>query len=249
MKKFFNFLILMLILLTNSSNSFGKNHPQDHNLPTDKFAIRRNKMVDQQIRRRGIKDTLVLNAMRKIPRHEFVPAHLKESAYTDRALPIGEGQTISQPYIVAIMTEQLALKGTEKVLEIGTGSGYQAAVLAEIADKVYTIEIVPSLGILAEQKLKKMGYKNVEVKIGDGYQGWPEQAPFDAIIVTAAPNHIPQPLIDQLKNNGRMIIPVGDYYQELMLLTKNKKGEIKKKSVLPVIFVPMTGKAREKKSN
>jgi protein-L-isoaspartate(D-aspartate) O-methyltransferase len=217
------------------------------NIDQDPYAEKRNRMVTQQIQWRGVKDTLVLNSMSKVPRHVFVPDYLKGQAYVDSPLPIGEGQTISQPYIVAFMTEALKLTGGEKVLEIGTGSGYQAAVLAEIVKDVYTIEIVPSLGQKAEGLLKKFGYENIHVKIGDGYRGWPEQAPFDAIIVTAAPSHIPQPLVDQLKKGGRMIIPVGDYYQELILITKEFDGSIKRKSILPVRFVPMTGEAQKKK--
>ena len=220
---------------------------QKSNSQTDFFTRERLKMVETQIKARGVKDRLVLQAMKKVPRHLFVPKNLQNAAYWDRPLPIGHGQTISQPYIVALMTEQLKLTGKEKVLEIGTGSGYQAAILAEIAKEVYTIEIIAALGEQARIRLKNLGYQNVHVKIGDGYRGWPEQAPFDAIIVTAAPRQIPQPLIDQLKNGGRMIIPVGDLYQELILITKNSKGIIKKKSILPVIFVPMTGEAQRKK--
>lgn len=203
-------------------------------------------MVSEQIASRGVSDKLVLSAMRKVPRHEFVPDDMKPYAYEDRPLPIGEDQTISQPYIVALMTELLALKGGEKVLEIGTGSGYQAAVLAEIAKDVYTIEIIQSLATSAEQRLRNMGYKNITVKWGDGYIGWTEHAPFDGIVVTAAPDHIPQPLIDQLKVGGRMVIPVGSLYQELKLITKTKDG-IKEKSIIPVRFVPMTGEAQQKK--
>jgi protein-L-isoaspartate(D-aspartate) O-methyltransferase len=286
----------------------------------DEYAFMRERMVSSQIVRRGVSDKLVLSAMRKVPRHLFVPEELlfsigmkfgdeldskggisqelrqefednghllsqdvsisvtkrgavwlvnddkgkryfvertgdklgvypekmRRFAYEDRPLPIGEDQTISQPYIVALMTELLGLKGGEKVLEIGTGSGYQAAILAEIAKEVYTIEIIESLANTAEERLQKMGYKNITVKWGDGYQGWEEHAPFDGVIVTAAPDHIPQPLVDQLKIGGRMVIPVGDYFQELKLLTKTEEG-VKEKSVLPVRFVPMTGEAQEKK--
>lgn len=205
---------------------------------------RRERMVAEQIESRGVKDKLVLDAMKKVPRHLFVPQGYIDLAYTDGPLPIGEDQTISQPYIVALMTELLGLKGGEKVLEIGTGSGYQAAVLAEIASQVYSIEIIPSLAESAEQRLEEMGYKNVTVRCGDGYVGWEEHAPFDGIIVTAAPVHIPQPLIDQLKVGGRMVIPVGDYFQELLLVAKTKEG-IKKESTIPVRFVPMTGEAEK----
>ncbi len=209
--------------------------------PTD-----REKMVNDQIIMRGVKDKLVLSAMRKVPRHEFVPENLRRYAYEDTPLEIGEDQTISQPYIVALMTELLGLKGGEKVLEIGTGSGYQAAILAEIAKEVYTIEIIKSLADSAKERLKRLGYKNITVKCGDGYQGWKEYAPFDGIIVTAAPDHIPQPLIDQLKVGGRLVIPVGSEIQELKLLIKTDKGIIEK-NIIPVRFVPMTGEALEKK--
>ena len=171
--------------------------------------------------------------------------NLRNVAYTDGPLPIGEGQTISQPYIVALMTELLELKGEEKVLEIGTGSGYQAAILAEIATEVYTIEIIKTLADRAESTLKSMNYQNITVRCGDGYQGWEEEAPFDGIMVTAAPDHIPQPLVDQLKTGAKLVIPVGDLFQELLVVTKTEKG-IKKQGVIPVRFVPMTGEAEKK---
>lgn len=211
----------------------------------DEFQDVRERMVVEQILARGIQDSLVLETLRKVPRHLFVPPFLKGFAYTDQPLPIDEGQTISQPYIVALMTELLKLKGGERVLEIGTGSGYQAAVLAEIAKEVYTIEILESLASSAEKRLKEMGYLNVQVKWGDGYQGWKEYAPFDGILVTAAPDHIPQPLVDQLKVGGKMVIPVGDLYQELLLIIKTEEG-IQKKSIVPVRFVPMTGEAEKR---
>ncbi len=207
---------------------------------------RRLRMVETQIAARGVRDSLVLAAMRTVPRHLFVPDNLQDSAYDDSPLPIGHGQTISQPYIVAFMTECLRLKGGERVLEVGTGSGYQAAVLAEIADSVYSIEIVEALAAEARERLKRLGYKNVNVRQGDGYRGWPDKAPFDAIIVTAAPDHVPQPLIDQLKVGGRMIIPVGSIYQELLLITKEDERRVKEEAVLPVRFVPMTGEAERR---
>jgi len=209
------------------------------------YARARERMVREQIEARGVKDSLVLAAMRKVPRHLFVPERYRGEAYADHPLPIGHGQTISQPYIVAYMTEALGLKGNEKVLEIGTGSGYQAAVLAEIVDSVFTIEIIPELARSAEQRLKNLGYRNVFVRCGDGYKGWPEHAPFDAIIVTAAPDHIPQPLVNQLKVGGRMVIPVGSMFQELVLVVKRKEG-IEKHPLLPVRFVPMTGEAKKR---
>ncbi len=208
------------------------------------LAARRKAMVREQIAARGITDERVLAAMEKVPRHRFLPKHLWEEAYDDGPLPIGYGQTISQPYIVAYMTEQLALTGEEKVLEIGTGSGYQTAILAELAKEVFSIEIVPELGHRAARILKELGYTNVHVRIGDGYRGWPEEAPFDAILIAAAPDHIPQPLIDQLKEGGRMILPVGDYYQDLVLIRKTAEG-IVKESKIPVRFVPMRGEAEQ----
>ena len=211
----------------------------------DEYAPQRETMVSQQIAARGISDELVLKAMRKVRRHEFVPDDMKAYAYDDRPLPIGENQTISQPYIVALMTETLGLKGGEKILEIGTGSGYQAAILAEIVAEVYTIEIVESLAKTAEERLNRLGYKNITVRFGDGYKGWEEHAPFDGIIVTCAPDHVPQPLADQLKIGGRMVIPVGDQFQELALLIKTEDG-MERKNVAPVRFVPMTGEAQEK---
>jgi len=204
------------------------------------FMEARKRMVEFQIKARGIKDNRVLNAMLKVERHKFVPEELWNEAYNDYPLPIGEGQTISQPYIVAIMTELLNLKGDEKVLEIGTGSGYQAAILAELCKKVYTIEIICSLAERAKKTLQNLGYKNVYVFCGDGYLGLKEYAPFDGIIVTCAPPYIPPPLIEQLKEGGRMVIPIGESYQELKLLIK-KNGKIIEKSIIPVRFVPMTG--------
>jgi protein-L-isoaspartate(D-aspartate) O-methyltransferase len=205
----------------------------------------RERMVALQIANRGIEDPRVLQAMKKVPRHLFVPKRDQRSAYADHPLPIGYGQTISQPYIVAFMTEALACKASHKVLEIGTGSGYQAAILAELVESVFTIEIVEELGKQARGLLQELGYDNVRVHIGDGYRGWPEEAPFDTIIVTAAPDHVPQPLIDQLKPGGRLVIPVGGMFQELLLITKTPEG-VSEESILPVIFVPMTGEAQDK---
>ncbi|HEX5042769.1 MAG TPA: protein-L-isoaspartate(D-aspartate) O-methyltransferase [Candidatus Polarisedimenticolaceae bacterium] len=207
-------------------------------------AEARRRMVDQQIVARGVTDPRVLDAMRKVPRHELVPRDVRSQAYADWPLPIGEGQTISQPYIVAFMTEQLRLKGGERVLEVGTGSGYQAAVLAELAAEVYTIEIVPALAKRAATDLARLGYHNVFVREGDGYRGWPEKAPFDAIVVTAAPPEVPAPLIEQLKPGGRLVLPVGEDYQELVLITKQADG-VQRRRLLPVRFVPMTGEAQK----
>ncbi|MGQ9646043.1 MAG: protein-L-isoaspartate(D-aspartate) O-methyltransferase [Thermodesulfobacteriota bacterium] len=214
--------------------------------PKGDYKAMRQRMVETQIKARGVKEPRVLAAMLKVERHLFVPKDLHSSAYSDQPLPIGEGQTISQPYIVALMTELLDLKGEEKVLEIGTGSGYQAAILAELAKEVYTIEIIEKLATSAEKLLLELGYKNIKVKAGDGYLGWPEAAPFDAIIVTCAPDHIPKPLVDQLKEGGRMVIPVGEFTQELKKIVK-RGGKLETTNVIPVIFVPMTGEGVKKK--
>lgn len=208
------------------------------------YMKQREKMLTRDITSRGVRNADVLKAVRSVPRHRFVTEGLTGQAYADRPLPIGQGQTISQPYIVAYMTELLDVDQNDVVLEVGTGSGYQAAVLAELVKQVYTIEIVPELGARAEQVLKQQGYTNVLVKIGDGYQGWPDHAPFDGIIVTAAPDHIPEPLIEQLKPGGRMVIPVGPdgLVQHIMLVTKQEYGAVHRKKMLPVRFVPLTGK-------
>lgn len=206
--------------------------------------VLRERLVDL-IEAQGIHDEKVLAAMRKVPRHEFVPKRYRDEAYANHPVPIGMEQTISQPFIVAYMTQMLKLKGGEKVLEIGTGSGYQAAVLAEIAREVYTIEILKPLARDAEKTLKDLGYDNIFIKVGDGYQGWPEKADFDAIIVTAAPDHVPQPLVEQLKVGGRLVIPVGKWFQKLILITRDEKG-VTTREDLPVMFVPMTGEAQKK---
>ncbi len=205
----------------------------------DRYEAARNRMVKTQIEARGVTSQAVLDAMRKVPRHLFIPREYQYQAYNDNPLPIGYGQTISQPFIVAYMTEALKPSKNMKALEIGTGSGYQAAILAEIVDKVYTIEIVPELAKESEGRLKNMGYENIICKYGDGYLGWPEQSPFDIIIVTAAAPQIPQPLIDQLAENGRLIIPVGEpaAVQELILITK-KNGKPVEKRLTYVRFVP-----------
>ena len=206
---------------------------------TDTYKSQREKMVETQIAQNGIRDKLVLEAMKKVPRHLLVPEKIRSYAYSDMPLPIGEGQTISQPYIVALMTELIKPNKEMKVLEIGTGSGYQAAVLAEIVKDVYTIEIFQALGLRAARDLKSLGYENIHVRIGDGYKGWPEEAPFDAIIVTAAPPEIPQPLIDQLAEGGRMIIPVGEEEKVQQLILGEKiKGKFKTRFISSVRFVP-----------
>ena len=207
----------------------------------DPFTLQRERMVREQIEARGIRDADVLRMMRATPRHLFVPENMREYAYSDGPLPIGLGQTISQPYIVALMTELLAPGKTDRVLEIGTGSGYQAAILAGTAKHVYTIEIVPELANSARDRLAAMGSKNVTVRLGDGYNGWPEEAPFDRIILTAAPPEIPQKLIEQLTRGGRLVAPVGGSpaTQELVVLEKSIGGEIRRRAVAPVMFVPM----------
>jgi protein-L-isoaspartate(D-aspartate) O-methyltransferase len=205
----------------------------------------RREMVDRQIRQRGITDPAVLAAMGEVPRHQFVPEAYRAEAYEDKPLPLGWGQTIYQPYVVALMTSLLKLGDDDTVLEIGTGSGYHTAVLSRIARKVFSIEIIEPIGEEARRRLDRLGYRNVEVRVGDGYQGWPDKAPFDAIILTAAPPHIPQPLVDQLKVGGRMVAPVGEYFQDLLVITKTAEG-IEKRTVIPVRLVPMTGEVRER---
>lgn len=229
------------MLLAAACGSHDKMPAEDGtgNGSQDERARQRERMVAEQMAARDIKDPRVLAAMRKVPRHLFLPADQQRLAYEDHPLPIGNDQTISQPYIVAYMTQALEVKPEHKVLEIGTGSGYQAAVLAELAAQVYTIEIVKELADRATETLSDAGYKNIHVRHGDGYAGWPEAAPFDAIVVTAAPDHVPKPLIDQLAPGGRMIIPVGDYFQELRLIQRTDKGVVER-STIPVRFVPLT---------
>ena len=211
----------------------------------DAFAPLREAMVRVQIEGRGVRDPATLSAMGAVPRHEFVPKRFQHSAYEDYPLPIGLDQTISQPYIVALMTEALMLKPGDRVLEIGTGSGYQAAVLAEIADEVFSIEILCELEERARMDLDRLGYTTVKTKCGDGYQGWPENAPFDAVIVTAAPDHVPRPLVEQLRVGGRLVIPVGSQYQELIRIIRTDEG-VERERLIGVRFVPMTGEAEKK---
>ena len=219
---------------------------QDDATPAPR-ADERGRMVERHIAGAGVEDSAVLDAMRSVPRHEFVPTPHEDQAYANRPLPIGHGQTISQPYIVAYMTEVLDPDSEDIVLEVGTGSGYQAAVLAEIVDEVYTIEIIEPLAQTGRERLERLGYDNAHVRQGDGYFGWPEHAPFDAIIVTAAAGHIPQPLVEQLRPGGRMVIPVGPVFavQTLILVNKSSDGEITTEQLLPVRFVPMTGRVQE----
>jgi protein-L-isoaspartate(D-aspartate) O-methyltransferase len=224
-----------------AAGDFARNKPAIDTM--NSYQDRRIAMVKEQIEARGVKDPAVLEAMRNVPRHQFIPESLRHEAYEDGPVPIGHDQTISQPYIVALMTELLELDSDSKVLEIGTGSGYQAAVLSILADSVYSIEIIPELAAKIDSTFQELGYQ-VTVRCGDGYRGWPDKAPFDAIIVTAAPEKIPLPLLDQLAENGRLVIPVGAFYQELKLIRK-VNGKFIEKDVAPVRFVPMTGDAEK----
>jgi len=237
-------VVLSLVMLTGAC-TVGKEGPTVDREETDAYQAQREAMVEYQIKDRGVKDPRVLEVMRKVPRHRFVRDEDRYQAYGDHPVPIGHGQTISQPYIVALMTELLQPKKDDVVLEIGTGSGYQAAVLAELVKEVYTIEIVEPLGKQARERLEELGYKNVQVMIGDGYKGWPEHAPFDGIMVTAAPETIPQPLVQQLKDGGRLVIPVGEYHQELQVVMK-KGDKIEIQPSIAVRFVPMTGEAQSR---
>lgn len=229
--------------------AIGLSGPAAAQPPRVDHAALRRQMVDLFVRGAGVRDERVLKSMQETPRHEFMPRNVQDKAYLDAGIPIGEGQTISSPFIVAFMTESLDPQPNDRVLEIGTGSGYQAAVLSPLVNEVYTIEIVESLGLQAEKTLKRLKYKNVFVKIGDGYQGWPEHAPFDKIIVTCSPENVPQPLIDQLKDGGLMIIPVGERHQQSLNLLRKKGTELITESLQPTLFVPMTGAAEERRQN
>ena len=215
---------------------------------TSRHETMREEIIEQQLKRPvgGITDERVLDAMKRVPRHEFVPEDMRDRAYEDRPLPIGEGQTISQPYVVAFMTEKLEPQPEDRVLEVGTGSGYQTAVLAELVKEVYSIEIVPALASRAARDLERLGYQNIHTRTGDGYQGWPEAAPFDAVIVTCAPEDVPEPLVGQVKDGGRMIIPVGPAGDQKLILLRKLGGRLQREAVLPVRFVPMTGEAERR---
>jgi protein-L-isoaspartate(D-aspartate) O-methyltransferase len=236
---------LILGLFSKSGCAFSRNSQQVSSSEThlsqtaNSFSEQRQRMVSEQIEPREIKDKAVIEAISKVPRHIFVAPSLVSWAYADSPLPIDYGQTISQPYIVAYMTEMADINPKDKVLEIGTGCGYQAAILSELAQEVYTIEIIPELAQKAHQTLKKLGYNNVHIRVGDGYQGWPEHTPYDSILVTAAPEKIPPTLVNQLALNGKMVIPVGKFYQEIVILTKTNDG-LEKERTIPVRFVPMT---------
>jgi len=239
-------IIIILIFVTNKNKFANKGHIEESAEEISNYAELRENMVDTQLKIRDINDEKVLEVMNKIERHKFVPNNLKWQAYEDHPVPIGYGQTISQPYIVALMTQSLDVNENYKVLEIGTGSGYQAAVLSELAREVYTIEIIEELAQAAEERLNNLKYKNAKVKNADGYFGWPEKGPFDAIIITAASNHIPPPLLEQLKDKGKLIIPLGNIrtFQTLTIVTK-KGDELETKFITGVRFVPLTGKALE----
>lgn len=239
-------IVVVTCLLILSLPACSAQKPQGTTSPSDEtdeqgFTKRRIRMVEEQIKARGITNEAVLRAMSKVPRHRFVPASQASLAYEDHPLPIGHGQTISQPLIVAYMTEAAEISANERVLEIGTGSGYQAAILSEVAKEVYTIEIIPELAESARRVLSELGYKNVHSKTGDGYQGWPEHAPFDAIVVTAAPDQIPKSLVDQLALEGKMVIPVGTTNQQMVIVSKTRDGVVEQKT-FPVRFVPMVSK-------
>lgn len=229
----FVLIFVSLFILVNCSDIKNKKV-----LSWDKVA--RNEMVKNQIVARGITDKTIINAMLEVKRHKFVPKNIEKFAYNDYPLPIGEDQTISQPYIVALMTEKLGLKHEDRVLEIGTGSGYQAAILSLIVKEVYTIEIIPSLANSSSQRLREFGFSNVQVRCGDGFLGWPEAAPFDAVIITCAPTEVPEPLIEQLVAGGRLIVPLGEGFQMLTLF-KKIEGKLEKTEIIPVRFVPMKG--------
>jgi len=233
-KLFIHLIFILFVFLPSiqAQNNRVKIFPSD-------WKAAAQEMVLTQIVERGVKDARVLTVLAQTARHKFVPSEMVPYAYKDRPLPIGEDQTISQPYIVALMTELLDLSGTEKVLEIGTGSGYQAAVLSPLVADVYTIEIVKTLALRAQKILEELGMKNVYVRWGDGYKGWPDEAPFDRIIVTAAPDEVPSALIDQLRAGGKLVIPVGKYWQELKVITKVSRSQIDEQSIIPVRFVPM----------
>ena len=245
MMKIFKLLIISLGLLSSGCQEPvtiypANNHQTSSVTSSPSYISERTQMIDEQIIARGIKGEKIIEAFLKVQRHLFVPEKYRSRAYGDHPLPIGEGQTISQPYIVAFMTHVLNLSRSDKVLEIGTGSGYQAAILGELSDHVFTIEINEPLGRSADRLLKELGYFNVKVKVGDGYKGWKEHAPFDAIIVTCAPTHVPEPLKEQLKEGGRMIIPVGESYDQKLIYLEKTGGELRQKSEFPVRFVPMT---------
>lgn len=243
-------LFAMLVLATAVSCAEAPDEadsrPQANTQQIDESGHSRSRMrmVEQHLAGRDIENERVLAAMKRVPRHRFVPEELQHRAYSDSPLPIGDGQTISQPYVVALMTQLAEPDAEDKALDIGTGSGYQAAVLAELVDEVYSLEIVEPLATEARERLETLGYENVIVRQGDGYRGWPEEAPFDIIIVAAAPGKVPQPLVEQLAPGGKMVIPVGNWFQNLLLIEKATDGTVSRQKLTPVSFVPMTGEAQ-----
>jgi protein-L-isoaspartate(D-aspartate) O-methyltransferase len=236
-------IVVLMLPIISCASLLHSDRTTVEDTHTQDFAQQRRALVDQ-LKSQGIKSREVLDAMLKVPRHEFVPSSQRHFAYQNRPLPIGHGQTISQPFIVGYMTEAASIAPGEKVLEIGTGSGYQAAVLAELAKEVYTIEIIPELAESARAVLNRLRYKNIQVRTGNGYEGWPEHAPFDAIVVTAAPDEIPQKLVDQLALKGKMVVPVGTTFQEMVIITRGESGVIERRTIA-VQFVPMTGKPKQ----
>ena len=239
-RRLVGFVLVLMLLASPACQSQLYSDLAPSQQSEEEFAARRRKLVEL-LKSRGLNSKTVLDALLKVPRHKFVPASHRNRAYEDRALPIAHEQTISQPYIVGYMTEAAEIAPGDRVLEIGTGSGYQAAVLAELAKEVYSIEIVPSLADSARSLLSELGYKNVQVKAGNGYLGWPEHAPFDAILVTAAPDEVPQALVDQLAVGGTMVVPVGSGFQQMVIITKRESGVVERRTI-PVAFVPMVGK-------
>lgn len=235
-------LVVLLIPYSCAPSSLSEQIAVEEKAAQD-FARQRRNLIDE-LRSQGINSSTVLDAMQKVPRHKFVPSSQRHLAYQNRPLSIGHGQTISQPFIVGYMTEAASIAPGDKVLEIGTGSGYQAAVLAELAKEVYTIEIIPQLAEGARALLRELDYKNVQVKTGNGYEGWPEHGPFDAIVVTAAPDEVPQALVKQLALRGKMVIPVGSTFQEMVIITRDESGVVERRTI-PVRFVPMTGKPKQ----
>jgi protein-L-isoaspartate(D-aspartate) O-methyltransferase len=240
-------ILIVLCMLVFPESRWSSAQVIGQGSPQDRYAPARQRLVNEVLRTGGITNPRVLDAVGSTPRHEFVPQEFLAQAYFDKALPIGASQTISSPYIVAVMTQELDPQPAEKVLEIGTGSGYQAAVLSPLVQEVYTIEIVEELGVSAERLLKRLGYTNVHVKVGDGFKGWEEHAPFDKIIVTCSPEDVPQPLIDQLKDGGLMIIPVGERYQQTLMRMRKRGSELEQEALRPTLFVPMTGAAEDQR--
>ena len=245
--------LVAIVVVAACQAGMGRAHGQDatpgrqgrSEATSDPTAAARNRMVQRHLVERGIKNPRVLEAFRTVPRHRFLPPNTRRQAYDDESIPIGEGQTITPPYDVALMTEALGLKPTDKVYEVGTGSGYQSAILSRLVKEVYSVEIHAPLGERAARVHKELGYDNIHTRIGDGYEGWPEAAPFDAIIVTCAPHRIPRPLIDQLKEGGRMAIPLGDRFTQSVHLVVKKDGKLIDRELKPTLFVPMTGKAQK----